>query len=173
MTAKEATTASASWRGLLGCLGTGALVIGAIVWVVIYFVGKSKSVEERLAREWLTPYVEAIRSGRSGDAWENLTTEAYRAKYSREGLEETHRLALERFGAPKTVTITSAFGTTEISPRRKFHSTVTRWDWEKGPRFYLTFELVDVPGEGFRVDAFKFGGRHKQITPNEVPLGPW
>ena len=166
MNAKESPP---SWIGLSGCLGGGLLVILLIIVGVGYVRGKAAEKKARVSTEWLTPYLELIREGAAERAWETLTTERYREQFPQEKYSENVRKVRELLGTIEPVTITSLRGGGEIGTGRRYESGVTKWKWLDGVEFFRTFELVDVPGVGFRLDNARLG----KFTPNEVPLDPW
>lgn len=80
---------------------------------------------------------------------------------------------LARWGTPLEVVVTRTYATFETTTGRAFLRTVTRWRWAGGTELFLTFELVDEPGGGYRLDRGKVGGRKSQIAPVGTPDGPW
>ncbi len=166
-------TEHSSWKGLLGCLGTGVVVIGLVVWGTVFVLGRNAKKEARIQAEFLDPWVEAVRGAKMAQAWESLTTETYRKDRPQAAVVENYRSAVEILGKPTQVEITSVNSTTELGGGRSFQRAVTRWQWEKKPEVFLTLELVDVPQAGFRLDAARLGGRNKQIPSPNVPAGPW
>ncbi len=173
MAMSAVVTEHSSWKGLLGCLGTGVVVIGLVVWGVMLVKGRTDKKEARIHAEFLEPWIESVQAGTMAQAWQTLTTEAYRKDRSQAAVVENYRAAMEKLGRPMEVVIRSVISTVELGGGRTFQRTVTRWKWEKEPEVYLTLYLVDVPEAGFRLDAARLGGHNKQITPPNVPEGPW
>ena len=95
----------------------------------------------------------------------------YRQQNTQEAFTANFQLALQRFGKPTGFTI--EFLTATHEPGRSYQRVQVRWDWEKGPTFSRTFQLVDVPGTGYRLDGATLGGRGINVIPPEVPTGPW
>jgi hypothetical protein len=140
-----------------------------IIAGVGYFRGKMEDTKERVRTEWLDPYLQAIREGAPDTSWETLTTEKYRDQYSAEKYAENFRKMGDLIGEIEPVTITSLRGGWEAGAGRAYQTVVTKWKWVDGTEFFRTFELVDEPGVGFRLDKARLGS----LTPKEVSLDPW
>lgn len=148
-------------------------MIAGIVAVFLFLGKRSEATTARVESEFLTPWVAAVRQGSLEEAWASLTTESYREAFPREAVAATYREVRARWGTPVEVVVTRSNATFEMTTGRAFLSTVTRWRWSGGTELYLTFELVDVPGAGYRLDRGKVGGRNRQIAPEGTPDGPW
>jgi len=148
-------------------------VLAGLAFGVRYLLSQQQSKEARIAGEWLNPWVEALKSENPSQAWENLTTEDYRKNTPREAWEQTYQSALKAWGKPTRVSIYSAQGAGEIGSGRRYERTITDWTFERGQTLMLTFELVDVPQKGYRLDAARLGGRKSYIAPADAPNGPW
>ncbi len=163
----------ASWRGLFGCLLLGVFAVAALVAVVTHFHRRHAATEARIDSEFLQPWAAAVRDGRVGTAWDTLTTAGYRSGRPRSAVEATWSAASARFGTLSAVDATSVTATTQLGAGRSFQQGVTRWRWSSGAEFFLTLELVDVSGTGFRLEAARPGGRNSPIQPPGLPDGPW
>lgn len=165
-----------SWRSLAGCLGTGVLVISAIVILVVFFAKRSDESLSRIDGEFLQPWFRAMRDGEFGSAWASLTTEGYRADNPEEAVAATYDEAIRRFGPPVKASAYGHTGTKEPGSPYLLR-TGTRWEWENGVVLHLVFHLVDLPGQGFRLQRAGLGeltrttgGYH---PPQGTPEGPW
>jgi hypothetical protein len=158
-----------SWKRLSGCFGGGILVILLIIAGVGYIRGKVEDTKARIHTEWLDPYLQLIREGTPETSWETLTTEKYRSQYSAVKYAENFRKMSGRIGDLELVTIFSLHGGWEAGAGRTYQTVKTKWKWVDGTEFFRTFELVDVPEVGFRLDKARLGN----LTPKEVPLDPW
>lgn len=164
------------WKGLIGCLGTGLAVIAAIVFVVIFVRGRDEKVRARIDGEFLQPWLKAAREGTMENAWATLTTENYRKTRPQADVAATYAAAARTFGKPVAVSIHGQQGVKV--PGQSWHQrTATKWTWENGTTLHLIFNLVDVPGEGFRVESAAPGTFTKSQTgyhpPQGTPDGPW
>lgn len=172
----SAVSGKNSWKGLFGCLGVGMVVVGAAVFWVFQVQRMAEQKLARIDREFLQPWAEAVRGGAMESAWRNLTTDQYRRSFPRGAVESTYHDALLRFGLPVRATLHGQTGTkTPGSPY--LYRTATEWEWESGETLRLLFHLVDVPGEGYRVDRAGIGTLTKSMTgyhpPEGTPDGPW
>ena len=129
--------------------------------------------EARIRAEWLDPYLAYLAKGTAESAWERLTTEGYRERHEKSDFVGNNQLVRERFGGIVSVEFIRAKPTWESLHDRRFEAVLTKWVWSKGLELNRTFELVDVPGVGYRLDGTKVGGRGGQVVPEEVPDGPW
>lgn len=172
-------TENHSWKGLFGCLGGGILflaLIGGIIWFV---VRKNQDKEIRITREFLQPWFEAARDGNLNRAWETLTTETYRTKNAQAAVAATWREAAEKLGPPRSAVILKATGAKKLlSDRPGYQIAGTKWTFGEGKELFLVFELLDVPGQGFRVDHARLGftrrtGNTGYLPPAGTPEGPW
>lgn len=145
-----------SWKSLAGCLGTVALVIAAIVAIVVLFVKRSEDRLSRIDVEFLQPWFRAAREGEFESAWASLTTEAYRADNPEEAVAATYEEATRRFGRPVKASVYGHTGTKEPGSPYPLR-TGTRWEWENGVVLHLVFHLVDLPGQGFRLEKAGLG----------------
>lgn len=148
-------------------------MLSGLVFGFRYLQAQNQAKEARITGEWLDPWVAALQSERPWEAWENLTTEDYRKKTPREAWEKTYQTASKAWGKPTKVSIFTAHGAGEVGSGRSYQRTVTDWTFERGQTLLLTFELVDVPEKGYRVDAARLGGRKSYIAPADAPNGPW
>ncbi|MCB1208094.1 MAG: hypothetical protein KDK97_02145 [Verrucomicrobiales bacterium] len=162
-----------SWKGLIGCLGTGAVVIGLGIWGVMTVWNRNADQETRIRAEFLDPWVQAVRDGTLPKAWETLTTESYRKAKPQATVAETYRSAVEMFGPVDNVRIVSVHGTTELGAGRSYQRTSTRWTWAKGQETVVIFDVVDVPETGFRVDDARLGPGVHQVESSKVAGGAW
>lgn len=165
-----------SWRSLAGCLGTGVLVIAAIVAGTVFLAKRSDESLSRIDGEFLQPWFRAIRDGEFESAWGSLTTEAYRAANPEEAVAATYDEATRRFGPPVKASVYGQTGTKEPGSPYLLR-TGTRWEWENGVVLHLVFHLVDLPGRGFRVERAGLGELSRSATgyhpPQGTPEGPW
>ena len=168
------------WKGLVGCLGTGLLVLGVVGAVVWYFHRKDQDKSARIDREFLQPWFQAAREGRMDKVWETLGTENYRSRNPRAAVDATYRKAVENLGPLQSASVHVATGTTELlSERPAYESVGTKWIFGKDREIFLVFELVDQPGQGFRLDHARLGFTRKTglsggyHPPEGTPEGPW
>ncbi len=173
------TEAATSWKSLIGCFGTGLLALALIGGGVWFFLQKSRSMEARIEREFLQPWFTAARDGKTDAAWETLTTGSYRAKNAKDAVAATYRQAEEKLGPPQSAVINKATGAKELlSDRPGYQLVGTKWLFD-GKEVFLVFELIDVPGQGFRVDHARLGFTRKTglsggyTPPKGTPEGPW
>ncbi len=165
-------TPKGSWSSCLGCFLGGLVVLGLVVFGVRTMLERSRLKAERIQNEFLRPWVQALRQD-PGLAWQTLTTESYRKAHPQAAWLSHYQGLRQSWGAPGDVRIYTAMGAHEIGPGRSFERVVSYWKWERGPEFYLTFEVIDIPSQGYRVDAIRLGGLEDYIVPKEVPDGPW
>lgn len=162
---------SSSWRGLIAVLAAAALVIAGLVALWQHVAGQAEATQQRIRTEFIVPYMAALQAGDAARAWRELTTESYRARYKAADFAANFATVIKTYGRPTGVEIVTVTAT--IEPDRAFEWTQTDWSWEKGRGFTRTFQLVDVPGAGFRMDGATLGGRNVRVLPNDVPTGPW
>ena len=156
-----------SWSGLLGCLSVGALVIALIVGGFLYIKKRQDKIDDRITAEFLNPYLAALRANDPATVWKNLTTESYRQRHTQEAHAANFRLALEKLGQAESVRIFRVTSTHE--PERSFQRVRARWKFAKSPEFLRTHKLIDVPGQGFRLDESNLDA----LAPANVPPDPW
>ena len=156
-----------SWSGLFGCLGVGALVIALIVGGFLYIKKRQDKIDDRITAEFLNPYLAALRANDPATVWQNLTTESYRQRHTQEAHAANFRLALEKLGQAESVRIFRVTSTHEAE--RSFQRVRARWKFAKSPEFLRTHKLIDVPGQGFRLDESNLEAQAPAFIPND----PW
>lgn len=167
---------STGWKGLIGCLGIGIAVVAAIVFAVMFFRSRHENTRTRIDSEFLQPWFRAAREDAMETAWTTLTTESYRKTRPQADVAATYAAATRLFGKPVAASIHGQQG--EKVPGQSWHQrTATQWTWENGTTLHLVFNLVDVPGQGYRVESAGLGTLTKSQTgyhpPQGTPDGPW
>lgn len=171
-------TEISGWKGLFGCLGGGLLVLGLVGGIIWKVSETTRDKTGRITSEFLEPWFDAARDGRMEEAWATLTTDHYRAKYTKEAVAATYREAIKKFGPPRSASVVGVAGTKELlSGRPGYQRVGTRWVFGEDREIYLIFELVDEEGRGFRVDHASPGSFNRTATgyipPEGTPEGPW
>lgn len=179
------TAAKTSWKSCFGCLSMGILffyLIGAGIW---FFYQKNQDKAARVEREFLQPWFTAARDGKIAEVWETLGTESYREKNTKEAVAATYRQAVEKLGPLQSATILKSGGSDVrgakdlFSGRPGYQLVGTKWIFGEGKEVFLTFEVIDVPSQGFRVDHARLGFSRKTglsggyNPPDGTPAGPW
>lgn len=162
-----------SWRGLFMAMTVGAGLVGLLLFGVFHVWQKNALTERRLHDEWLDPYLQTLRDGQPDRAWNSLTTDSLRSRYSLNEFVARSATVRSLRGRPTAVEIIKVISTTELAEGRAFMRVVTRWQWERGADFNRTLELVDEPDAGFRLDRSTLGGRDGNLPLDDLPADGW
>lgn len=167
----EPVVVSSSWRGLFVIVAVAALLVGGLVAGWHHLSGQAAATEQRIQVEFITPYFEALKAGDAARAWRDLTTESYRTRHKQPDFAANVAAILQAYGRPEAVEIVTVTATSE--PGGSFQRVRTDWTWEKGALLTRIFQLVDVPGAGYRLDGATIDGRSLRVVPDAVAGGPW
>ena len=143
-----------------------------------YFAYKSYSAHnafnENVQEKFINPYTDLIMAEKEREAYERMTTENYKTKYSlKEYLESYTTLRASRGTHLSSHYTSKKSETVNVLNDKKIYAVGVGYSFEKnGKKTYLdmVFELVDSPDGGFLLDNSYTV--KKQYNPEGL-VGPW
>lgn len=169
-------TEKSGWASLIGCLGAGTLVIGALVAVFVFVKHHHEAKSEEMGVQWLAPWTKAISEGRTEEAWDKLTTEGYRKDRDQAEYLANYAEASAKFGKLVSAEILKSTGTKQPG-REPFETVHVQTFWgEKKTRINIIIELAKGPDGSYRQDGgyTAVSGIHDNPgLSGKLPEGPW